>query len=225
MARESVGDRITARRAVLGLSREELAAAVGVGVTTVQRWENDENVPKGANLANLLRLLGVTKDELLNGGESNVVPLQMQVLPRKFRVVGCVQAGEWREALEWPYDDQYDSVVSIPGLPNFPIQAYEVRGTSMDRHYPDGSTVYVVSTIANRIKPRNGQRVLVNRRDKFGMYEATLKELFIDEDGHKWLWPRSKDPLHQTPILLQNNDTEEVTITGVVVAAAISEAL
>lgn len=110
---------------------------------------------------------------------------------------------------------------SIPtNAPNFDVQAFRVRGTSMDQVFPDGTVVLIVNTIVNRIQPRSGDYVLVQRVDKNGLHEASLKQLVIDLDGKQWLWPRSNDPLYQAPIPVTERD--DVTITGRVVNASLS---
>ena len=76
-----------------------------------------------------------------------------------------------------------------------------------------------------RIFARNAEetaRVIVQRRNADGLFEATLKEYVVDEHGKKWLWPRSYDPEHQSPV--QYKGGNEVTITGVM-ASFIVEAL
>lgn len=146
---------------------------------------------------------------------------------RTYPVVGELAAGVWRESIEWDPDDQYEvpAPVMAPGMPNVPLRGYVVRGNSMNRIYPDGTLVFVAATIANGIAPKNGNRVLVSRRNRDGLYEATLKEYVVDDSGGKWLWPRSYDPEFQAPIPYRNTAAEEVTITGVVMASFILEAL
>ena len=94
-----------------------------------------------------------------------------------------------------------------------------VRGDSMDQIYPDKSVVYI-APISN-VKVRNGDVVMVIRRDVAGQREATLKE-YVAEGGAVWLWPRSSNPQFQAPIDYLNSanaEIEEVRIVGVVMAA------
>jgi hypothetical protein len=142
-------------------------------------------------------------------------------------LVGVLQAGNWREAVEIPEDDQRMIEAPIPsvidGVPTsrLELQAFEVAGTSMNLVYPEGTTVYAASTMSYR-EPEHGDRVIVIRKDKHGLVEATLKELVIEDDGKKWLWPRSHDPEHQAP--LPYNNGEEVVVSGIVVASLVIEA-
>ncbi|MCG8694342.1 MAG: S24 family peptidase [Minwuiales bacterium] len=117
-------------------------------------------------------------------------------------VRGAVQAGTWREALEWPRDDWYP--IAVPpddpygGLARFGLS---VRGPSMNAVYPDGATLICVRFADLGRGPETGDRVICQRHNPNGMIEATVKEFVID-DGIAWLWPRSYHPEHQTPIRL-----------------------
>ncbi len=58
----SVGHRIRQQRLARGLSQEALAAAVGVHLQQVQRWEHGENRVVASRLYALSRALGVSVD-------------------------------------------------------------------------------------------------------------------------------------------------------------------
>jgi hypothetical protein len=149
---------------------------------------------------------------------------------RRVPLVGVLQAGDWREAVEYPEGDQRLIEAPIPntidGIPTsrLELQAFEVAGSSMNQVYPPGTTVYAASTMSYR-EPEHEDRVIVIRKDKHGLVEATLKELIIGEDGKKWLWPRSYDPEYQAPLQYRNgSDGDEVMISGIVVASLVLEA-
>ncbi|MCG7507099.1 helix-turn-helix domain-containing protein [Mesorhizobium retamae] len=209
---DNMARKIRDLRVKLGLSQGGLAQRIGVDQSTVSKYERAELNPKAEPAQKLADLAGVTIGEWLG-----IEPVSNKdVRAKTARVVGELQAGVWREAVEWEYDDQYDAPVLLdPALPNYPLKGYVVKGTSMNRHYPDGSIVYAAATIANGLYPMNGDHVLVSRRNKSGLFEATLKEYVVEPDGSKWLWPRSSDPEHQTPIQF-GSDSEEVTVTGIV---------
>jgi len=214
-----ISERIKDIRKKRGLTQAQLAARCDVNRATVSKWENGKENPSAHAAAIIAGIGGITVTELLTGRPDKNAPAPMRVI----RVVAPVQAGAWREAVEWDYDDQFDiPLPAHPSMPNVPPQGYRVTGTSMNRVYPDGTLVFVASTIANKIVPKSGQRVLVQRRDKHGLYEATIKEYFVDADGTKWLWPRSTDPNYQAPLRLDGE--EDVTITGIVMFSFISEA-
>ena len=211
-------------RTLMNLKQRELAEKLGGDVkqSTVSQWERGKQEPNAENNLRLASLAGVAPHEWLNMpalGESTV-------RHRRVPVVGVLQAGAWREAVEFPEDDQRLVEAPIPdtidGIPTrrLELQAFEVSGSSMNRIYPEGTIVYAASTMSYR-EPESDDRVIVIRRDKHGLVEATLKELIIGDDGKKWLWPRSYDPEHQAPLPYANGD--DVTVSGIVVAALVLE--
>ena len=137
------------------------------------------------------------------------------------KVVGFVQAGDWREAIELPDDDQY--TVNVPPDARFrdlEVFALEIRGDSMNLRYADKSLL-----ICSRYDPVNdrlpvGKRVIVQRRSELGLIEATCKELIIDKDGKGWLKPESNNPAHSSIRFTQSDDGEDDTqIIAVVMAS------
>jgi hypothetical protein len=139
-----------------------------------------------------------------------------------------IAAGEWREAIEWD-DEGKNYTVWTPelGFDGLRRQGFEIRGTSMNLVYPDGTPVVCVSLIELGREPRNGEKVIVQRRRKDGLIEATCKEYQKADDGLIWLWPRSDDPLHQTPFCAQNPgpDIESIDITALVIFSVKREAV
>ena len=77
---ESIGKRIARLRKEKGMSQENLAEKIGVSPQAVSKWENDQSCPDISLLPKLVKLLGVTSDELLTG-ETN----QVQLLPEHQR--------------------------------------------------------------------------------------------------------------------------------------------
>ncbi len=207
------GEFIKETRQALGMKQAEFAAEIGTSQGRLSKWERDEDKPSAQFTIRILQLA-----QRASTLRENLVPLGGGGAPTKpYRIVGEVQAGVWMEAVEHEYDDQKEVYITPPpGLENMDLSGFEVRGSSMNSIYPDGSIVFVEATISNGVRPRSGQHVMVNRRNKSGLYEATLKEFVIDNDGSHWLWPRSTDPNHQTPISYDDGHSEDATITGVV---------
>jgi transcriptional regulator with XRE-family HTH domain len=203
-----------------GLTQVRLAKMVGVSTSTISKWETGEQGLTAENANSVAEALGVSVDKLLGRG-SGLVHSRM---PRAalVPVMGELQAGVWREALEIPPDDRESVPFFIPPeYRDYQLAAYVVRGNSMNQVFRSGSYVLVASTIANGLRPRNGQNVLVSRRNRDGLHEATIKEYVVAPDGTEWLWPRSTAPEYQAPIRVADPDTEEVVITGVVIMAQI----
>lgn len=214
-----VAKRIADLRTSLGMTQVEFAKAIPVPQSTVSKWELAKQKPKGEHMLAMAKLAGKEINELFGLGEGP------QQFGRRVQVVGALAAGDWREALEWPHDDRYDVTAPLPPkYDSVPVQAFEVRGDSMNKMYPDGSIVYVAPIHSMPDSPRSGDIVAVMRRDDVGLIEATLKEYVIDGEGKKWLVPRSTSLEHQAPINYlapRRGKIEEVMITGVVIAGLI----
>lgn len=127
-------------------------------------------------------------------------------------VLGAVQAGYWREALEWPEDEWFPIIFPADrryrDVRRFGLM---VRGPSMNLVYPEGATLVCVRFEDLGRGPRHGERVICQRRNREGFVEATVKE-FVLQGGEAWLWPRSDHPEYQVPYRLSppgSGDGEE----------------
>lgn len=119
--------------------------------------------------------------------------------PTLIWVVGSVEAGTFREAVEWDPSLWFSVDIPVPERFRGKAKALQVRGSSMNVDYPEGSIAVWVDVLDFR-PPRPGDDVLVYAHGHDGGIEASLKELKVDDQGRRWLWPRSFDPLHQAPI-------------------------
>ncbi|KAA9010685.1 helix-turn-helix domain-containing protein [Histidinibacterium aquaticum] len=61
------GDRLAAAREAAGMSQKDLAKRVGVKLSTLTRWEDDQAEPRANRLSMLSGLLGVSLRWLLTG--------------------------------------------------------------------------------------------------------------------------------------------------------------
>lgn len=210
--------KVRSMRTTLKESQRKFGDRFGVDQSTVSRWETGAS-PDFEHIGPLSDLAGrMIKDMPLPDVNNLRANLTNTV---DILVIGAVQAGEWVEAIEWPQDEW--KLISIPLTNDFRDMktfALEVRGPSMNRRYPDGSYVVCVKLIDWGKDPEHGQRVVVQRRNGNGLIEATVKELRIDGDGGKWLWPDSDHPEHQAPLSVEGEDVE---ITALVVWAVKSE--
>lgn len=171
--------------------------------------------------------------------DPNSLPLNLDpahISLTRIPVIGAVEAGAWREALEYaPDEDQ--PFVDVPPDPRYPGMrrfALQVRGPSMNLIYPEGSHVIVIPALdlGEGWQAKDGQRVIVQRTNDEGAVEATVKELKIDENGQAWLWPRSSNPAFTEAWRVPdgwdgNGDFDEHTdnlrITGLVVQSLRNE--
>jgi SOS-response transcriptional repressor LexA len=157
-------------------------------------------------------------------------PLGLPTL-RLVKVIGAVQAGDWREAIEWPDDEQSYVYANVdPYFVGMTIFALQVRGSSMNRLYPEGTVLICASTVElpQGFVFESGDKVIVRRRDRSGLYEATVKEYVVQPDGTVFLWPRSDDPNHQQPWALPNgaephDESDDLRIIGLVINSTRTE--
>lgn len=138
--------------------------------------------------------------------------------PTSIWVSGHVEAGSFREAVEWDRSRWYAVDVPVPERFRRRAKALEVRGHSMDLEYRPGAVVIWVDFLDFR-PPRHDDHVIVYSHHRDGRVEATVKELRVDEDGKRWLWPRSTKPEHQQPIEADNppEEIESIEIKGIVI--------
>jgi len=192
------------------LTPTEWAKRSGVAVNSIYNFINGHS--NGLDLrtyAKLARTAGVPVWKL--SGDAPEPPS-----PTSLWVVGHVQAGLFREAVEWDQSQWYAIDVPVPDRFRRVAKALEVRGPSMNLEYPEGSIVVWIDVLDVR-PPRAGDHVIAYSFNRAGDVEATVKELRIDGE-RSWLWPRSSDPAHQVPIDLDNpsGDVERVEIRGLV---------
>lgn len=140
-----------------------------------------------------------------------------ELAPRMVPVIGEVRAGVWAEI---PENERSEDVVAVdlPAYRRARLFALRVVGSSMDRYYKDGSTVIVCP--ADEAGVRDGDHVIVRRR-RGVLYETTVKEIVVEEDGGISLYPRSDDPAYQTPYRLEmaRDADDGPAIIGVVVGS------
>lgn len=138
--------------------------------------------------------------------------------PTSIWVSGYVEAGAFKEAAEWDRSRWYSVDVPVPDRFKRRAKALEIRGHSMDLEYTPGSVVIWVDFLDFR-PPRDGDHVIVYSFCRAGNVEATVKELRVDEEGRRWLWPKSTKPEHQQPVDIDSPDEEieSIEIKGIVI--------
>ncbi len=191
-------NRLRELREQRGKSQQQVAEAIGTTQNQISRLESGERELTIGWMNKLGAALSIDPAEILQAPKRRRAE-GFASIP----VIGHVQAGEWREAMQWDRDDWYS--IEVPHDPRYPrIErfALEIRGDSMNLLYPDRSTIIVSRYIDLERNPAHKDRVVVIRRNRDGAVEATVKELIVEADGTLWLWPRSVSPQHQQPIPL-----------------------
>ena len=208
MSIDALLDVIDQRLTALKMKDRKACIKAGLHVDAIRNMRRFRRPAHVATLAKLEIALGLSTGTLVDLAANAPPRERASVQLQRVMVRGAVQAGVWREAIEWDGDEWYS--VTVPADDRFPgaeRHGFEVRGTSMDKIYREGTVVIAVRFGDIMRHPNPGERVICLRRDPNGEgYEATIKEYQIDDKGRHILWPRSNDPEHQTPFILTSAD-------------------
>lgn len=139
-------------------------------------------------------------------------------------VIGVVEAGAWRPAVEPPAGTSRVPWVAPSAYRGYTVVAFELAGHSMDKVYPHGSIILAVAYSDLGRDPRPGERVIVQRY-AHDEVEASCKDFRVGPQGHLELWPLSTRPEHQKPLPYPAKDGETVHITHRVIGAIVHEPL
>lgn len=190
-----------------------LSLRIGTSSTLVKDLLEKTADTKLSTLYKLADALNVSVVDLLDGDVESA-----PAGPSLF-VKGEVAAGQWVEAFEWPMDDWQVMTGRADVSANIDHRFFlRVCGDSMNEVYPEGTFIECVSVFGQaEVKP--GRRVVVLRRRRDQLVEATVKEL-VEIDGELWFVPRSSNPAHHAfKALDHDDDIEEVTVIAVVVSS------
>ncbi|MBF0877228.1 hypothetical protein JK217_09100 [Gluconobacter kondonii] len=181
-----------------------------VGVDFIRDMRRRGHPPRSDKLAALAQVLEVSPASLVEVLEGQKTPLE-PIHTTQIEVRGDVQAGVWREAIEWPAVDWYAITVPIDtAYQGFHRYGLKVCGQSMNKVFPEGSVVVVINFGDLGRLPKTGDFVVaVQRCSKTDQYEATVKAVQIRDDGTVILWPQSWDPAFQTPVILPPQDGQD----------------
>lgn len=196
----SLGSRLRERRQQLGLTLEEVAQAVGVSKSTVQKWESgtieDMRLAKAAGLAKVLK---VSPLWIMGISESMTDPTP-KAKTKRVPVLGCIAAGDPIVA-----NEEYEEYIELSSGPDVDF-CLRVRGDSMiDARICDGDLVFI------RRQPtvENGEIAAVLIDD-----EVTLKRVYRTPDG---IILKAENQKYE-PIFFSNRDAKQIRILGKAVA-------
>lgn len=196
----SLGSRLRERRQQLGLTLEEVAQAVGVSKSTVQKWESgtieDMRLAKAAGLAKVLK---VSPLWIMGISESMTDPTP-KAKAKRVPVLGCIAAGDPIVA-----NEEHEEYIELSSGPDADF-CLRVQGDSMiDARICDGDLVFI------RRQPtvENGEIAAVLIDD-----EVTLKRVYRTPDG---IILKAENQKYE-PIFFSNRDAKQIRILGKAVA-------
>lgn len=195
----------------------QFAQTAGISIGTYGGHEAGTRAVNRSKAIEYAQALNVRPAWLLTGDgemrpEAPAAPVSFGLIVR-----GAVQAGHFAEAYEWGEDDWYRTALPVTDLryPGAELFGLEVRGESMNRRFPPGTTLACINLIHYQVDVKEGQYVIVETHDGHGGVEATVKKVRRDSDGKIWLWPESDSPHHQSPIDPDNG--KDVRVVALVV--------
>lgn len=195
---------IKSRRKELNLTLEQVGDLVGVGKSTVRKWETGdiENM-KRDKIVKLAKALKVSPSYIMGIDEEQP---QLETLPvKKIPVVSKISAGLPIYSEENLIDYIYFATNKLnSGKEEFGLK---VSGDSMDKEFRDGDVVIVEKDAV----VENGQIAVV----QINGYNATVKRVRYEKD-RIILIPESNNPAHYPQVYSQD---DEVKIIGKVVSS------
>jgi SOS-response transcriptional repressor LexA len=168
----TISDRIVSKMQELNLRSRDLVAGTGASKSTVSQWVNGNNNPSATQIPKLARILNVTENWLINGGNHSqrINRSEMDQRPiQKIPLISLAQAGEWRNLMNHINEFAEWTTVTDDVSPH--AFSVEMDNDSMTGLIPEGAIVIFDPNIA----PRSGQIVLA----KIGN-AAVIKKLVKD---------------------------------------------
>lgn len=219
MATSNFGRNLRALRDKRGMTQERLAQLIDASPITVSKWETTGRKPRSQEVIRAICQALLCSEQELMGYMDGFYATEHGLYPPKSGdssygsfapVVGCIAAGEPREAIE---DVSESHWVNPDVLDEFPGGYFlRVNGDSMDKVLPDGSFAYIHPC---DVKSGDIAAVKVNGDD------ATIKRVKMI-DGVVILEPESNNPKYRRRVIDETDpDAPEVRLLGRVVWADI----
>ena len=198
-----------------GMRQEDIAAEMGISMTTLWKWESGQVQPRSKNIRALCSKYGLTEDDLLSdssGLYAKATGIHRQIPAMASDtfapILGNIAAGDPREAIE-----QSDEVhwVRPDLLECYPDGFFvKVAGDSMDKVIPDGAYAFVAP-----IEVHSGDVAVV----KVNGDDVCIKRIqFAESINAVKLYPESTNP-RWSPRLIDKDspDSPGMRILGKVV--------
>ncbi len=190
-------------------SLRAVSLAAGLDMNFLRDLKSGRNKnPAVSKIANIAAVLGTSVDDLMaaagiEGGQSGIRTPQIVFT----KVVGEVEAGAWREAIEWPRERQFEiPLLRIAKYPDARTYGLRLAGDSMDRYYPLPNTIVICIPFLDIDRTPLPGEVVIAQRQRHDLFEATCKVFTLVGDA-AYLEPRSSNPAH-APVRLARNKAE-----------------
>jgi SOS-response transcriptional repressor LexA len=208
-----------------GWSAAEWAKRASVAPTTITRAmrPNYDFLTSAKTLVKLASVSPATlpAPTIVSEKASGPVPIEPidAGLPVRYRV----QAGNWIEVEDIDEPDSAGEFMplgrsTISADPRFPTTeqwAEQIEGDSIDKLYPHGSFIHVVSVIGSGVELKSGHLVVVQRWDGHKR-ERTVKRVFRNGDAFEMVG-ESNNPRWNKPFTLPDTDDQTVEVVGIVI--------
>lgn len=194
--------RLKQQQDALGLSERALCRAAGVSEQAVKRLRAGHR-PNAETWARLAAFLALE-------GPSSSPPIAALPLPRPvgIPVIGTTNGTTWHASrLSWAGDPRPLRLPTVAGLPTAPRFAFDRQGPGLDRLYPLGSLLILMSYPDLGRAPAIGDRLVALRYAADGRWNCAAWEYAEGPDGQALLWPRSDAADLQAPLLLGTSPT------------------
>ncbi len=192
-------DRLKQQQERLGLSERGLCRAAGVSEQAIKRLRagHRPNAETWARLTSFLALEGVSATDR----SISPVPLPR---PAGVPLVGTTDGRRWH-APPLPWMGEIERPLRLPAAPHLPTAprfAVWHRGPGLDRLYPVGSLLILMSYPDLGRAPLPGDRVIALRGAADGRWNCAGWEYAEGPDGQALLWQRSYATDLPDPLLL-----------------------
>lgn len=151
--------------------------------------------PKPEHVAGLASALGVPFVTFLSNWDGPIPRRKSWLL-----VNAAVEAGVWREHVEWGPEDWFEIAVE-PSSRDSEDFGFIVRGRSMDKVLPPGTILRCADPITSGVTFRDEDYVIVER-ERGGFVELTCKKLCMRPDGAWELRAESHSSEFDDPIFI-----------------------
>ena len=167
---KAIGSILKTRRIAKGMSARQLADSVGVSDAHIIYIENGQRKATFEKLANIIRALGLSVDEVLSGIGQNIYGADGPDIRRlsQIPVVSWVTAGNWSQVCD-DYEPGDGGEWIDSDVPGQSIFALRVNGDSMEPEFHDGEVI----TVNPHIETLPGDFVVVKNSED----ETTFKQL------------------------------------------------